>query len=184
MGLAGAVNSGTKMANEGVPRAVAALASIVVVQVAAGFSHSMALAADGGEWSWGSGGAAANLVKPEHFPATCLENGIAVALELLQHLRRAVGVRQSLVLDRLEFLDDVLAFFAARHASFTQPISLPMSGRSLSLACPIHKKIQSANQIRNPLRRNHKGPGAGAARSWRSRRQGPCYLCLSSKKLF
>ena len=41
--------------NVGVPRAVAALASIVVVQVAAGLYHSMALAADGGVWSWGSG---------------------------------------------------------------------------------------------------------------------------------
>ena len=40
----------------GVPRRVAALASIVVVQVAAGFIHSMALAADGGVWSWGDGG--------------------------------------------------------------------------------------------------------------------------------
>ena len=39
--------------NVGVPRAVAALASIVVVQVAAGHKHSMALAAGGGVWSWG-----------------------------------------------------------------------------------------------------------------------------------
>ena len=39
--------------NVGVPRRVAALASIVVAQVAAGHSHSMALAADGGVWSWG-----------------------------------------------------------------------------------------------------------------------------------
>ena len=43
--------------NVGVPRRVAALASIVVAQVAAGSLHSMALAADGGVWSWGQGGA-------------------------------------------------------------------------------------------------------------------------------
>ena len=39
----------------GVPHPVAALASIIVVQIAAGRSHSMALAADGAVWSWGDG---------------------------------------------------------------------------------------------------------------------------------